>query len=126
MDGKHISIRNPKNGGSLYYNYKGYYSLIMLTLVDADYKFLWIDVGANGTTSDCFVFNQSRLKTALENDELGFRELEPLPADERDMWYFIIRDNAFPLQTWMMKPFSCQNFEHDEHMSITDCPGLGA
>ena len=96
MDGKHISIRNSKNGESLYYNYKGYYSIIMLTLVDGNYKFLWVD-GANGATSDCSIFNQSRLKTALKNEDLGFPEPEPLPADDCDMPYFFIRDDAFPL-----------------------------
>ena len=97
MDGKHIAIRNPKNGGSLYYNYKGYFSIIMLTLVDADYKFLWVDIGKNGATSNCSIFNQSRLKTALEINDLGFPEPDPLPADDHDMLYFLIGDDAFPL-----------------------------
>ena len=99
MYGKHISIRDPKNGGSLYYNYGGYYSIIMLTLVYGDYKFLSVDIGVNGPTSHCSIFNQSRLKTALENKDLGFPEPEPLPLDDCDMPYFFIRDDPFPLRT---------------------------
>ena len=122
MDGKHIAVKNWKNGGSLYYNYKGLFSVIMLTIIDADYKFLWVDVGANGTTSDCSVFNHSRLKTALENGDMGFPEPDPLP----DMPYFLIGDDTFPLRTWLMKPSLIITWSVRIVSSITDCPGLGA
>ena len=62
----------------------------------ADYTFLSVDVGGNCATSDCSVFNNSRLKTALVNGDMGFPEPEPLPADDCDMPHFLIRVDAFP------------------------------
>lgn len=39
FDGKYVLIRCLKNGGLLYYNYKGYYFIVLMVLVDVDYKF---------------------------------------------------------------------------------------
>ena len=57
LDGKHIIMKKPKKSGSEYLEYKGYFSLVLLPLVSAEYKFLWVNVGASGSSSDAQVFN---------------------------------------------------------------------
>ena len=116
LDGKHIAIKNPKNGGSVYYNYKGFFSIILLVLVDADYKFLWISVGANGSASDCQLFNNSELKEAFVTGTAGAPYPRPLPGDDRNTPFFIIDDDAFPLETWLMKPFSKRDLTNEERI----------
>ncbi|KAJ8890739.1 hypothetical protein PR048_010248 [Dryococelus australis] len=37
VDGKHVRIANPSNAGSQYFNYKHFFYIILLGLVDADY-----------------------------------------------------------------------------------------
>ena len=61
-DGKQIAIKTPSESGSLYYNFIGFFSIILLGVVDADYKFIWADVGSNRSTSDCGVSIRSGLK----------------------------------------------------------------
>ena len=52
LDVKHLAIKKPNKSGSIYLNYKKFCSVVLLASVDADYKFIWIDIGGFGHQSD--------------------------------------------------------------------------
>ena len=61
-----------------------------MALVDAEYKFSWVDVDSMGSASDANVFNHSDLRGCIDDDTIGFPAAEPLPQDDQDMPYFIV------------------------------------
>ena len=77
LDGKHIAIKKPKKSGNEYFNYKGYFSVVLLALGNVNYKFLWVNMGASGSSSDAQIFNRNKLKR-IENGTLGLPPPEPL------------------------------------------------
>jgi len=106
LDGKHINIQCPINSGSAYFNYKGVNSIVLLALVDAHYRFITIDVGSYGRNSDGNVFAKSALGKALENDTLDVPPDTPIAENGDPMPYVIVADEAFPLKSYLMRPYS--------------------
>ena len=86
--------------------------LILMALVDGNYRFIWLDAGANGSCSDAQIWNRCELLAAIEQKKIGIPEPEPLPGEEEEVPYFIIGDDAFALRTFMMKPFSSRDLTH--------------
>ena len=116
IDGKHIAIKKPRKSTSLYHNYKGFFSMILLGVVDANYRFIWVNIGANGSTSDCAVFNISDLKEGFDEQTNNLPEPDFLPRTDMPFPYFLIGDDGFPLKEWLLKPFAARNLTEAERI----------
>ena len=58
LDGKHIVMKLPIRSGGEYFNYRHTFSIVLMALVDADYKFRYTNVGCNGRVSDGGIFEE--------------------------------------------------------------------
>lgn len=105
IDGKHIRIFCPGRTGSLYFNYKSYFSTVLLAIVDANYKFIFIDVGSYGKEGDSGIFDKSNMGKLFNSGNM-FPFPSKLPNSDKIAPYVLVGDEAFRLHTHMMKPFS--------------------
>ena len=105
IDGKHVNIQAPPNSGSEFYNYKGFHSIVLLAVCDANYCFTLVDVGDNGRHSDGGVLANSDFGKAMENEQLGLLCPSLIPDTTIRTPYMFVGDEAFPLKSYMQRPY---------------------
>lgn len=98
-------LQAPPHSGSTYYNYKSYHSLNLLAVCDAEYCFTFLDIGAEGRQSDGGVLRNSNLYKALEKNLIRIPPPDVIGNNGPVLPYVIVADEAFPLKTYMMRPF---------------------
>lgn len=97
-------LQAPFNSGSEFYNYKQFFSVVMFALVDASYKFIFVDVGCHGRILRG-VFNDSILKEKISNNSLNLPSPKLLEGTNSIIPYYFVADSAFPLGIHIMKPY---------------------
>lgn len=113
IDGKHIRMKAPINSGSLYYNYKEFYSMVLLAVVDADCKFIAIDVGSYGREGDAGIYLKSKIGQNIRNQTFNIPEPKTLPGTNDVIPHVLVGDEAFALHENLMKPYPRQQSVHD-------------
>ena len=117
LDGKHVQIVPPPNCGSLYYNYKQFNSLVLMALADANYRFIFVDVGSYGRISDGGVFNSCKLAAALDGPNvLNIPTDTTLPQSNITSPYVIVADDAFAMRRHLVKPFPMRNLQYEQRI----------
>ena len=99
LDGKHVVIQAPRKSGSLFFNYKGSFSTVLMALVDADYRFIYIDIGEYGSNADGSIWKFSEFGKAFIQGTLDIPPLKSLPnfPEGGPLPHCIVADEAFPL-----------------------------
>ena len=117
IDGKHIRIECPKESGTMYYNYKGFFSIVLLAVCDANYCFTLFDVGAYGSNNDSGILANSEMGERLENKTFNLPEYEDLDGcSYKPLPYFLVGDEIFPLKPWLLRPYPGKNLPEKERI----------
>lgn len=83
-------------------------------MVDANYKFIYVDVGAAGRAGDAGIFADSALKKALTTNSLDLPDVIALQGISTKILHHLVGDDAFPLNGRLMKPYPHRNLEKEK------------
>ncbi|XP_072390912.1 WD repeat-containing protein 3 isoform X2 [Diabrotica undecimpunctata] len=81
MDGKHVALQAPINSGSEFFNYKGFFSIVLL-------------------------FSSTVFNKFLEENTMHLSAENLLPKSDVKSPFIFVADDAFPLSTNIMKPYA--------------------
>ena len=112
IDGSHIPVCAPANMHTDYYNRKGWYSMLVQAVVDPDYLFTDLNIGWPGSVHDARVLCHSQLyEQAQSGDILPSTHSKTISGVSVPP--YLIGDAAYPLKTWLMKPFPDRGLSDD-------------
>ena len=106
IDGCHIPIKCPPGGLEAckeYHNFKNFYSIVLMGLVDSHYRFVWGSCGFPGNSHDAVIFRSTDLWNSIQE---GFIPTIGKAVGDITVPPLIVGDSAFPLRSWLMKPFT--------------------
>ena len=123
VNGKHVGIICLKDSESEFYNYKGFYSIVLLIFVYYDYGFPMAEVGFQECISDGGVYS---FYSALKKQQLSLSEPCALSQSSHPFWkstqykgdisIVFVAGDAFTLSTNCRKAFGFKNASDMERM----------
>ena len=116
IDAKNIRIHCPPNSVSQYFKYTQCNSSVLQAVVDANLKFVTVDVGAYGKQNDGGVFRNSAVYQSLETRSLQVPEDTVLLHGEIRLPRIFVGDEAYTLTTSIMKPYSRRTLDRSKAM----------
>ncbi|XP_056407809.1 uncharacterized protein LOC130303623 isoform X2 [Hyla sarda] len=94
VDGKHIRVQQPPGSGSRFYNYKKYFSVVLMVVADVQYKFIAIEVGAYGSSGDSRMLMYSEFGRHVLQNQVILPPPKPLPGTMNPLPYVFVSEEV--------------------------------
>ncbi|KAH8353019.1 hypothetical protein KR084_008332 [Drosophila pseudotakahashii] len=118
LDATHIEIRPPVSDAEDYHNIKGWYSTILISLVDHRGRFVYANTGCQGRCSKSEIYEASTLKKMLASTDILKENSKTLEGT--DVPVFLVGDSAFRFSTAVMKAYPSDNSGNDNEIIFND------
>ena len=106
VDGCHIPIKCPggQETSKEYHNVKNVHSIILMSIVDATYYFVWGSCGYPGNSRDSIILQSTSLWASIKEGK--FLPQSSQKKNEICIPPLIRGDSAFPFESFLLKPYS--------------------
>ncbi|XP_030372727.1 putative nuclease HARBI1 isoform X1 [Scaptodrosophila lebanonensis] len=105
IDGRHVVMVAPASTERIYHNYKRLFSIVLIGVVDANYKFIYIDVDSNGKAPADGIFQHTPLSEGLLANNYKLPMDAPLPLRQLPMPFLMVGGDALPLNRRVLKRY---------------------
>ncbi|KAM4042051.1 uncharacterized protein ACNLHF_012907 isoform 1-T4 [Anomaloglossus baeobatrachus] len=117
VGGKHIRIIKPSGGGSRYYNDKKYFSVVLMAIADAQYRFIAVDIGAYVRSILSQRFMVSPMGRRIYGNDFNFPQPRPLPdTSGPPLPFVVVGDKAFQMSENLLTPYSSHDLNPTRQM----------
>lgn len=117
LGSKHIRIKKPHNAGSQYYNYRKYFSSILMAIADSQHRFVAVDIGAYGQANESRAFKNSCLGQRLYSGDFGIPEPRPFPGNNAPpMPLVLLASEAFQMCPNLLKPYASRGLNYKKRI----------
>jgi len=102
-----------------------FFSVVLQGVADSESRIIFIHIGAYGKQSDGGTFSASTLYHFLEDSESALPKPASFEGSGTEMHFVILGDEAYPLKTYLMKPFARKDCHVKNVFPITCCREQG-
>lgn len=95
-----------------------------MAVCDAYYKFVYVDIGCEGSNHDSNAFSNSGFGNSLLHNLLPIPNSKCLPGTNIMLPHFFVADQAFPLHKNIMRPYPGTYLSEKKMFSIYAYPEL--
>lgn len=87
-----------------------------MAIVNANYEFVFVDIGAQGGISDGGIWQACAFKMAMDDGYINLPEPEEIAGSDNKLPFVLVGDDAFPLGPGLLKPFARRDLSYEQRI----------
>lgn len=112
IDGKHVTPPEFQLDVPQLQTYKINQSILM-AIVDAEYRFVCVDIGTYGKNSDGGIFERLEMRTRFATDQMNVPAATTLPGTDVVAPFTLVGDETFAMSDFMLRPYPRSSADPD-------------